>query len=646
MKRLRRYLLLLLYLSGCLMLPAQAPEGRKVVHIQHADAIRRILQEDKYLNRLTGNVRLMHNGTLMTCDSADVYSNNSFKASGHVVVVKDNTKLYGETLDYDGNTNTAKVRGKIVRLEDEKAVLRTFNLDFNTKENIGYFYGGGTLADTANVLESARGYYYSGLKVARFEEEVEMHNKEYQIRSDSLHYNTDTETSVFLGPTSIWHKEGYLFCENGWYDRPNDYFHFSKKAYVLSEKQEMWADSIFYDRLQGKSDLYGNIQILDTTRSLLAFGNEAHLVDETRDVVLTRLPSAAYYETDEEGKSDTLFIRGDTLHFATVKNPVYYAKDSISTDSTSVITAPVDTTTVQNDTIKFIERKIFPLPLPLANAAAIPAPFPLPKKNPAIVASDTLPTPITDSLLQSAPSDTLATIPAADSLQLQAVNDTTATIDSVFQYLHVFRGVKFFRNDGQGACDSLVYHVNDTLAEMYYNPVLWSSKNQITSDKIIFIGKNGQMDRIDFLDNAFAISQSDSTHFDQVKGRNMHALFRDNEVYLIDVLNNVQTIFYMVEDSVITDINLGESSNMQINVHERKMTRIKYIENQKISIHPLDQVTKAQERLKGFNWREDDRPKDRYDVCERTVIPSRRTEAASLPLPEFPITKKIDAVKL
>lgn len=154
------------------------------------------------------------------------------------------------------------------------------------------------------------------------------------------------------------------------------------------------------------------------------------------------------------------------------------------------------------------------------------------------------------------------------------------------------------------------------------------------------------MDRIEFLGNAFAISRGDSTHFDQVKSRDMHALFRDNEVYLIDVLSNVQTIFYMVEDSVITDINLGESSNMQVNVRNRKMSRIKYIENQKISIHPLDQIKKTQERLKGFNWREEDRPKDRYDVCKRSVTPSRRTEAANLPQPEFPITKKIDAARL
>ncbi|MCL2133854.1 MAG: hypothetical protein FWH39_05885, partial [Bacteroidales bacterium] len=302
----------------CLSLAGQEEqEKRELVYILSADRMLSFTQDDgRSVTRLLKKVQLMHNEYLMQCDSANYFpGTNSFEAFGNIVIFKDKTFLYGETLHYNGNTNIAQVRGKIVRLVDDQTILRTFNLDFNTKQSIGYFYGGGTMDDKENVLESDKGYYYSNEKLARFEGKVEMRNKDYDIYSDSLHHHTDREFTVFLGPTSIWHEDGFLSCEDGWYDKPRDYFHFSKKAYVLSEDQEMWADSIFYDRVIEKTDLYGNIQVLDTTRSVLAFGDEGHFVNETNETWLMRRPSIAYYEVDDEGKSDTLFLRADTLHF-------------------------------------------------------------------------------------------------------------------------------------------------------------------------------------------------------------------------------------------------------------------------------------------------------------------------------------------
>ncbi len=627
------YLLLLCLVSYCPLL-AQGPGNRKVVDILHADAMRGVPHEGKTINRFVGNVQFMHNEAIMSCDSADLIGSNSFKAYGHILIIKNKTKLHGETLDYDGNINIGQVRGKLVRLEDEKAVLRTTKLDFNTKENTAYFYDGGTLADTGNILESDKGYYYSDKKLARFVEEVEMHNKEYEIHSDSLHYRTDKELAIFLGPTSIWHKDGYLSCEDGWYDKPRDYFYFSQKAYVLSEKQEMWADSIFYNRKEETSDLYGNIQVLDTTRSLLAFGDEAHLVNETQNILLTRRPAVAYYEVDEEGKSDTLFLRADTLRFVTVKNPAFYAKDTVLIDSLAVKKISGDNVMPFPDSLLCpLERHIFLLPLPTRPITLSP------QKTEKEKQQTTLPKTNGKKNFGPVPLDHPSDSSRQDSTTI------VPPVDSVLQYMYAFRNMRAFRSDGQAACDSLVYFLNDTLGEMYHNPVLWNDRHQISSDKIRFIAKNQEIEQIEFLNNAFVLSQEDTNHYNQVKSRDMYAHFRKNEMYMMDVQSNVQTIFFMAEDSVITDINFGESKNMQVYIHNRKMSRIKYLDSPNISVHPLYKVTKAQERLKGFNWRDADRPKSRYDICDRTIIPSQRKSIDLIPKPEFPITKRIDSIK-
>ena len=615
----------------CLSLSGQeAPGKREPIHILNSEILRGFSQDGRTVTRLLRNVQLMHNGYLMQCDSANHFpSTNSFEAFGRIIIFKDKTFLYGETLHYDGNTNIAQVRGKIVRLVDDKTVLRTFNLDFNTKQSVGYFYGGGTMDDKENVLESDKGYYYSNEKLARFEGAVEMRNKDYDIYSDSLHYHTDREFTVFLGPTNIWHKDGFLSCESGWYDKPRDYFHFSKNAYVLSEDQEMWADSIFYDRSIEKSKLYGNIQLLDTTRSVLAFGDEGHFENESREAWLMRHPSIAYYEVDDEGKSDTLFLRADTLHFLRIPNPAYFQKDTVTGFGFGVSGLELDSV-----------PKVEEIPIIAAqDSLGVQDLIEIPNL---IDARDSLGTQnLLDMQDLSVPQDTLLSRPS-----LQQVGDTLApVVDSVWQYFFAYRNVRIFRSDAQGACDSLVYFVNDSLGRMYHNPVLWNEGNQITADSMRFITKNQELYRVEFLSSAFIAAEVDTTHYNQIKGRNMYGYFRDNELYLLDVEANVQTVFFMTEEGIITNVILGESKNMQIFVKERKMSRVKYLDNPEIPIHPLDLLPESQQQLKGLNWREAERPKTRYEVCSREVRPSQRAETQLLEKPTFPITERINGVK-
>jgi hypothetical protein len=666
---------LLLSFSVIITLSAQEPAERKVIEVLHAEVARSLQHNGQLINRLIGQVQLMHNGAVMMCDSAYLYPANRFEAFGHIIIIKDATKLYGDTLYYDGNVNLAQVRGKLIRLEDSSAVLRTYNLDYNTKENLAYFFGGGTLADTGNVLESEKGYYYSDLKLAKFHGAVEMHNDTYDVLSDSLHYYTNTELSIFLGPTSIWHQDGFLSCLNGWYDRPKDYFHFSKQAYVQSEVQEMWADSIFYERTIGKSDLFGNIQVLDTTKSLLVFGDEAHLLNESQQATVTRNPSIAYYGDEQQEKRDTVFLRADTLKFVTEKNPEFYAKDSLQADTLSMpktdsltwgalnmrkydtlfYAEAYDTNVFMGDTlcidaykllpdIELLEDKFYRY---MGDSALLHST--LLKYIPSVGLGymDTL---SEDLRLRRIAVPALEAHPVYSGIYRLFANDTIKfeerrQIDSTWQHFLAYRSVRVFRNDGQAVCDSMIFFVNDSIAEMFHEPVLWNENYQITSEKMNFVSKNGELYRGEFLGSAFMTSQEDTANYNQVKSRDMFAYFRNNELYLMDVIAGVQTIFFMEEDSVIVNINLAESTNMKIYVKNRKISRIKYLDHPKIDMFPLDEVPFEKQRLRGFSWLGDIRPKTRYDVCDRLIRSSRRLETAGSKRPEFPITKKIDAIK-
>ncbi|MEM9024170.1 MAG: OstA-like protein, partial [Bacteroidota bacterium] len=93
---------------------------------------------------------------------------------------------------------------------------------------------------------------------------------------------------------------------------------------------------------------------------------------------------------------------------------------------------------------------------------------------------------------------------ARDSLFLHA--DTLySSFDSTRQHriIQAYHGVRFFKPDLQGKCDSLVFSNADTTIRMYVDPVIWSDANQLTADTIILRNRDGELDRMWMDHNAF-----------------------------------------------------------------------------------------------------------------------------------------------
>ncbi len=624
--------LFLLWIGGGLPLLAQQQPDKKKVIIEETDYIRSMVYNGRTINRLIGNVKLVHNGAVMTCDSAYQFSSSEFEAYSRVVVVKDGTTMYGDILNYDGTVNLAQVRGKVVRLVDKTTTLRTQYLDYDTKESIGYFYNGGTITDKDSQIESAEGYYYSKKKLFEFADSVELRNDTYEIRCESGSYNTNTDVAVFTGHTNIWHKDGFLACDSGWDDKGRDYFHFSKNAYLQSQEQEVWADTIFYDRLQAKGDLYGHIQLHDTVQAMIAFGDEGHFFEDPKEAVLTKQPSVAYYSV-EDNQPDTLFLRADTLHFVTEPNPLVQDSGFEIQDSGFEIQDSTDSTAAAlPDSVALLSPDSVAL-APVDSTVVVDAPL-----DSAVLRSSFLVPHSVDSLAPH----------SADSVALAPTDSTVvaaAPPDSVIQKVFAFYNARVYRQDIQAACDSFAYSSLDSLGRMFGRPVMWNEGQQITAEEIHFLTDRKNIIRADFLKSAFIITHEQDTFYNQVKGRDIIAHFRNNDVYLLDVLGGAQTVYYLQEDSLVANGNLAESASMQIDVKERKIQRIKYHSNPVIDTYPLEQLPADKSRLKGYEWRDAERPKSRWEICKERPHASRRREVSQIPKPTFPITERINSIK-
>lgn len=269
-----------------------------------------------------GDLIFHHNGAVITCDSAVRYSEQRFEWFGNVIINKDSTYIYGDRVDYNGNTNLARVYSPLVKMIDGDAVMYTYNLVYNTHTNVGEYFGGGTLTQNETLLESERGYYYGDTKDVICVRSVELRDSSYLIRSDSLGYNMDTEIATFFSKSYIWNEKGeILSADDGVYYTREKRYNFYSDAYILTDERELWADDIDYREDREDAILKSNIQIRDEEQKVLAFGDYGLYFGERSEAMLTDNPSVISFDHD---RGDSLFLRADSLFLFVVDSMSIY----------------------------------------------------------------------------------------------------------------------------------------------------------------------------------------------------------------------------------------------------------------------------------------------------------------------------------
>ena len=308
--------ILFFILIPVLLFSQEKQEDRLVRLLDAKSAVLNEINGSK-VRKVIGPARFLHNGALIICDSAiwDVQL-NIVDAIGNVRIVQNQTTLTSDKIKYIADRNMAEIRGNLVELVDKEGNrLRTHFLDYQTKDSLAMFYNGGSMINKdGNTIESMNGFYYGKKGKFLFQSKVEMKTDSVILSADSLAYLAKIDRAVFLSKTNAWQDDGFLQASGGWYDKKNEFFHFTKDAYIRTKDNEIWADTINYVKSTGEAELFNNIQILDSAQSSLLFSDYAKFKQRPLNVFLKDRPSVASYSV-ENGVEDTLFFRADTIKY-------------------------------------------------------------------------------------------------------------------------------------------------------------------------------------------------------------------------------------------------------------------------------------------------------------------------------------------
>ena len=219
-----------------------------------------------------------------------------------------------------------------------------------------------------------------------------------------------------------------------------------------------------------------------------------------------------------------------------------------------------------------------------------------------------------------------------------------------------YYNAKIYKSDLSGKADSI--HMNqktgltqlinldrNTTNDPFYkvqHPILWNLKNQITGDSIHLISnsKSETLDSLKVFEHAFIISKDSlGDGYNQISGQKLYGLFENNSLSTIDIIKNAESIYYLRnEDNELVGIDKSKSGSIKVWVSENTIDEMIKFNQIGGKTYPEIEFQENEKILKGFHWRDSERPMSVDDLFRDDpplVLPTIKGLDAYIPQEEF-----------
>ncbi|MBP7821830.1 MAG: hypothetical protein KA010_02825 [Saprospiraceae bacterium] len=565
--------------------------------VDNANKIEFILLNGAYQDKLSGEVELHQDQTFFYCDTA--YKNlNDFRAIGKIIIQQgDSLNIFSDSLTYDGDERKAVLYSKVV-LENGTQQLFTNRLNYDALNKIATYNDKALMSNGQTQLTSKKGYYYVNENTAFFKDSVIVVDPQFSLKTDTLLFNTKEKIAYFLGPVVIAQNGARIYCEEGFYDTQNSIAQFTKNAQYQKNDQKAVADTIRYDGSNKSVVLSGNALFTENDKIAKA---DTIRYDEANDITYL-IGNANYKDNKQEIAGDAISMDNKSKTFTTNGRsrlsdpPQIIEADTLSYNSNTGI-GNVKGNVIWNDTL---------------NRVGIRCQYAdYDKSKDYVKASGGR-----VLLINEFEKDTLFL--TCDTLVSTRISEQDSN-----KLLLAYRDVRILKSDVQGIADSLSYNSTDSLFRMYKNPILWSDTSQFVADTILIKMSNNKIGDINLQHNSLIINSVEKNIYNQIRGRDIHALFTDGQLYRMDVEGNAESIYFIQDEKkALIAPHKAECGKMQLDFGNNKITGIHFYSAFKGLLSPLKQTSPLKLRFDNFRWEIDKKPKSLEDLLKPKMIPN------------------------
>ena len=505
----------------------------------------------------------------------------------------------------------------------------------SVKERVNLFHEGA-------LIVSDLSYFYSKKNFFKAEGEVVFtQGDSLKLTCDYIEYDGKTKKAIAWGDVFLEQPDMTLRTDTLYLNRAENKAFYNTKGIIVDSTSTLTSNRGIYFMDEKKYRFLSNVKINNpeykiTSERLDYFTalNQAYLygpsniVGETYEILCER----GFYDTENQKgifkKNATIFydnkiISGDSLYFENSRN---YAA---ATNNISIIDS------LNNSVIQGHYGEIYKA------------------KDSAIITKRALAINIVeeDSLFIHA--DTLIAIGPEDNRILKGYYD-----------------VRILKEDIRGKSDSI--HLNQTTGLIkllkkplskkqnqvltnaqrnLINPILWFGASQMTGDEIFLISnlKTKKLDSLKIIGNAFVIEKDtlSSEGYNQIKGGILNGALIDGILDNIDVIKNTEVIYYLYSDTDQELIGIDKTTCSALNMtfFENEIQDITFLVSPEGNVFPEEELPLNERSLKGFIWREEERPNTVDDLFseadKQLVFPAIRVFSGPMKkMPEKPLKEK------
>ena len=497
-----------------------------------------------------------------------------------------------------GEFNGVKIRkllGNVSFQQEDTFLYCDSAYQYLDRNQVEAFSNVRVLQSDTMTITGDKGFYDGDQRTARMAGNVVMRDTRMTLTTPSLVYDLDRKTASYTETGHLTDPQNTLDSQQGFYDTNSKVFVFTNNVHLVTPDSELNNDLLRYNTVSKIAYFDGPTRIKGKQGNLYAEGGNYNTI--------TRVSN---FKKNAKIDTPNYLLGGDELVYDEVK--MY----GVARGHVSLISKK-DNLTLRGDVGRYWRAlgrtKLY---------GGRPVVRNISDKDTLYMAADTL-----------------------VSVEARPGQTTTRTV------LYAYPKVKIFRGALQGICDSLTYDRQDSIIYLNRNPVLWQAKNQLTADSMQIRSKRGRVDEIRLYANAFAVDQDTLLNFNQTKGRNMMAYFRDNKLRRVDVLGNAESIFYALDnDTATTGMNRVLSANMRMLFLESKLNKITVLANPEARFIPPHELKPDDERLKGFRWLAKERPTRRQvlgkqfdDRPKKRPVAKKKTKTATKSSTKTPAKK-------
>jgi len=443
-------------------------------------------------------------------------------------------------------------------------------------ENFVEAYGNVIIKQGDSINMNSKYVEYSGItKLAYASGDVVLTDPTSTIKTDTLYMDRVKQQAYYIsGGTVVKDTSGTITSQIGRYYMSNKKYQFVHNVKLVNPEYVINSDQLDYYSETGRAYLFGPTTITGETSTIYC---ERGFYDTKNDT--------GYFLKKSRIDYDDRIIEGDSLYFDRNKS---YAS---ATNNIKI------TDTINKAIIKGHYAEVF-------------------RDRDSVF--------ITKRALAISVQENDSIYIHSDTLMVTGKPENRIT--------RAYYNAKIYKSDISGKADSI--HVNhktgltklinlgrfssdDNFAKKR-TPVLWNIGNQMTGDTIHLISnpKTKKLDSLKVFDNAFIISNDtlgDGYH--QMSGKQLFGFFEDNKLSTIDIIKNAESIYYMRNDkNELVGTDKSKSGIIKIWITDNAIDEVRKIKDVDGNVFPEGDFPEKESLLKGFVWREDERPKSVDDL--------------------------------